>query len=130
MQDTIYDPKTGLHYKLVGDYYIPLVKAPDPPNIGIWGHRRLDYLKNHRRVIFSIMQMNETLSAHLEEVDRQATDLYDRLIKQIATAEGITEDLKATNQMEWVARMNNIHSRVTEIVLRECIYEQEACAYK
>ena len=130
MQEIIYDPKTRLHYKLIGDYYIPLVKAPDPPNIGIWGHRRLDYLKNHRRVIFSIMQMNETLTHHLEEVDRQATELYDRLIKQFATAEGITEDLKATNQLEWVARMNNIHSRVTEIVLRECIYEQEACAYK
>ena len=122
MKDTIYDPKTGLHYKLVGDYYIPLVKAPDPPNIGIWGHRRLDYLKNHRRVIFSIMQMNETLTPHLEEVDRQATALYDRLIKQFATAEGITEDLKATNQMEWVARMNNIHSRVTEIVNTKLIF--------
>jgi len=130
MKEIIYDPKTRLHYKLIGDYYIPLVKAPDPPNIGIWGHRRHDYLKNNRRVIFSIMQMNETLSAHLEEVDRQATELYDRLIKQFATAEGITEDLKATNQLEWVARMNNIHSRVTEIVLRERIYEQEACAYK
>lgn len=122
MQDIIYDPKTKLHYMLIGDYYIPLVKAPDPPQIGIWGHRRLDYLKNHRRVLFSIMQMNETLTPHLEEVDRQATDLYDRLIHQFATAEGITEDLKATNQMEWVARMNNIHARVTEITLQECIY--------
>lgn len=124
MQDTIYDPQTGLHYKLVGDYYIPLVKAPDPPNIGIWGHRRLDYLKNHRRVIFSIMQMNETLTPHLEEVDRQATELYDRLIKQFATAEGITEDLKATNQLEWVACMNNIHARVTEIVNKELIFQE------
>ena len=122
MQDIIYDPKTGLHYKLMGDYYIPLVKAPDPPKIGIWGHRRYDYLKNHRRVIFSIMQMNETLTPHLEEADRQATALYDRLIKQFAIAEGITEDLKATNQMEWVARMNNIQSRVTEIVNNELIY--------
>ncbi|MBE6984146.1 MAG: TnpV protein [Ruminococcaceae bacterium] len=122
MQDTIYDPKTGLHYKLMGDYYIPLVKAPDPPKIGIWGHRRYDYLKNHRRVLFSIMQMNETLTPHLEEVDRQATELYDRLIKQFATAEGITEDLKATNQMEWVTRMNNIHSRATEIVGNDLIF--------
>ena len=123
MQDTIYDPKTDLRYKLVGDYYIPLVKAPDPPKIGIWGHRRYAYLKNHRRVIFSIMQMNETLTPHLEEVDRQATELYDRLIKQFATTEGITEDLKATDQMEWVARMNNIHSRVTEIVNKELIFQ-------
>ena len=124
MQEIIYDSKTRLHYKLIGDYYIPLVKAPDPPNIGIWGHRRYDYLKNHRRGLFSIMQMNETLSAHLEEVDRQATDLYDRLIKQIATAEGITEDLKAANQLEWVARMNNIHARVTEIVNKELIFQE------
>lgn len=116
MQDTIYDPKTRLHYNLLGDYYIPLVKTPDPPNVGIWGHRRYDYLKNNRRVIFSIMQMNETLIPYLEEVDRQATILYNRLIREIATAEGITEDLKASNQMEWAARMNNIHSRVTEIV--------------
>ena len=123
MQETIYDPKTGLHYKLVGDYYIPLVKAPDPPQIGIWGHRRFDYLKNNRRVLFSIMQMNETLTPHLEEVDRQATELYDRLIKQFATAEGITEDLKATDQMEWVARMNNIHSRVVEVVNTQLILQ-------
>ena len=123
MQDIIYDPKTDLTYKLEGDYYIPLVELPEPPDIGIWGHRRLDYLRNNRRVIFSIMQMNETLTPHLEEVDRQATELYDRLIHQFATAEGITEDLKATNQMEWVGRMNNIHSRVTEIVNKELIFQ-------
>ena len=122
MQDTIYDPKIGLHYKLVGDYYIPLVKAPEPPNIGIWGHRRLDYLKNHRRVIYCSMMMQETINPHLEEVDCTATEMFDRLIKQFATAEGITEDLKATNQMEWVARMNNIHSRVTEIINNELIF--------
>ena len=122
MQETIYDPQTGLHYKLVGDYYIPLVKAPEPPNIGIWGHRRLDYLKNHRRVIYHSMMMKETLNPHLEEVDRTATEMFDRLIKQFATAEGITEDLKATDQMEWVARMNNIRSRVTEIVNNEIIF--------
>ncbi len=130
MQNTIYDHQIGLTYKLEGDYYIPLVELPEPPKIGIWGHRRRDYLKNYRRVIFSIMQMNETLNSHLEEVDRTANEMFNRLIHQLATAEGITEDLKATNQMEWVARMNNIHSRVTEIVLRECIYVQMPCTYK
>ena len=123
MQDTIYDPKTGLHYKLIGDYYIPLVKAPDPPQIGIWGQRRLDYLKNHRRVIYHSMMMKETLNPHLEEVDRTATEMFDRLIKQFATAEGITEDLKATNQMEWVSRMNNIRYCVTEIINNELIFQ-------
>ena len=122
MQEIIYDPKTGLPYKREGDYYIPLVELPEPPKIGIWGIRRRDYLKNNRRVIFSIMQMNETLNAHLEDVDRQATELYDRLIHQFATAEGITEELKATNQMEWVGRMNSIHSRVTEIINNELIF--------
>ena len=122
MQETIYDPKAGLYYKLVGDYYIPLVKAPDPPQIGIWGHRRLDYLKNHRRVIYHSMMMKETLNSHLEEIDRTATEIFDRLIKQFATAEGITEDLKATDQMEWVARMNNIRSRVTEIINNGLIF--------
>ena len=122
MENIIYDPKTHLHYKLVGDYYIPLVKAPEPPNIGIWGHRRLDYIKKHRRGIYSAMWFADTLNTHLEETDRQATALYDRLIKQFATAEGITEELKAANQMEWVAQMNNIHSRVTEIVNAEYIF--------
>ncbi len=122
MQDMIYDPKTGLPYKLEGDYYIPLVEIPESPKIGIWGMRRRDYLKNYRRVIFSIMQMNETLNPHLEEVDHTANEMFDRLIKQFAVAEGITEALKATNQMEWVARMNNIHSRVTEIVNKELIF--------
>ena len=122
MEDIIYDPKTGLHYKLIGDYYIPLVKAPEPPNIGIWGQRRLDYLKNHRRVIYHSMMMKETLNPHLEEVDRTATEMFDRLIHQFATAEGITEDLKATNQMEWVGRMNNIQARAREIIYNELIF--------
>ncbi len=122
MQDTIYDPKTGLHYKLIGDYYIPLIKAPDPPQIGIWGQRRLDYLKNHRRVMYHSMMMKETLNPHLEEVDRTANEMFDRLIRQFATAEGITEALKATNQLEWVARMNNIRSRVIEIVNNEIVF--------
>ncbi|MBR6826384.1 MAG: TnpV protein, partial [Oscillospiraceae bacterium] len=84
MQDIIYDPKTGLTYKLECDYYIPLVKAPDPPQIGIWGHRRLNYLKNHRRVIYCSMVMQETLNPHLEAVDREANEMFNRLIKQFA----------------------------------------------
>lgn len=124
MQDTIYDPENGLTYKLEGDYYIPLVEIPEYPKIGIWGLRRLDYLKNHRRVIFSIMQMNETLTPHLEKVGRAANEMFGRLIHQFATAEGITENLKATNQMEWVARMNNIRSRVEEVIYTELIYRQ------
>ena len=120
-KDTIYDPQNGLYYQREGDYYIPLFILPEPPKIGIWGKRRQDYLKTHRRLLYDIMWFKDTLNAHLEEIDRQANDLYDRLIKEFATAEGITEDLKATNQMEWVGRMNNIHARVTEIVNNELI---------
>lgn len=122
LKDTIYDPENGLHYKREGDYYIPNVELPKPAQIGIWGMRRHDYLKNHRRVIYYAMQMKETLNPHLEAVDREANAMYDRLIKQFATAEGITEDLKATNQMEWVGRMNNIQARVWEIIYNELIF--------
>ena len=99
-----------------------VLELPKPAQIGIWGKHRHDYLKNNRRVIYYAMQMKETLNPHLEEVDRSANEMCDRLIKQFATAEGITEDLKATNQMEWVARMNNIRDRVWEIVFNELIY--------
>ena len=122
LKDTIYDPENGLTYKREGDYYIPDLELPKPAQIGIWGMRRHDYLKNQRRGIYYAMQMKETLNPHLEEVDRAANEMCDRLIKQFATAEGITEDLKATNQMEWVARMNNIRDRVWEIVFNELIY--------
>ena len=121
-KDTRCGTKIELTYVLEGDYYIPLVELPKPADIGIWGKRRHDYLKNHRRVIYYAMQMKETLNPHLEEVDRAANEMCDRLIKQFTTAEGITEDLKANNQMEWVARMNNIHARVWEIVFNELIH--------
>ena len=122
LKDTTYTSKFDLTYVLEGEYYIPLVELPKPADIGIWGMRRHDYLKNHRRVIYYAMQMKETLNPHLEEVDRAANEMCDRLIKQFATAEGITEDLKANSQMEWVARMNNIRDRVWEIVFNELIY--------
>lgn len=121
-KDTRCGTKIELTYVLEGDYYIPLVELPKPADIGIWGKRRHDYLLNNRKCIYHAMQMSETLNPHLEAVDREANEMCDRLIKQFATAEGITEDLKATNQMEWVARMNNIHSRVTEIVNDELIF--------
>ena len=122
LKDTIYDPENGLTYKREGDYYIPDLELPKPAQIGIWDIRHRDYLKNHRRVIYYAMQMKETLNPHLEEVDRAANEMCDRLIKQFATAEGITEELKATNQMEWVCRMNNTRDRVWEIVFNELIY--------
>lgn len=92
-------------------------------NIGMWGERRREYLKNHKNAMYSHYQMNLTLLQHLEEIEQQAQQLYETLIKQLAEKENITEQLKAENQMEWVARMNNIRQRATEIVYNDIIYK-------
>ncbi|MBQ4604781.1 MAG: TnpV protein, partial [Clostridia bacterium] len=89
--------------------------------LGIWGLKRKDYLMKHKRVQFNIMLMNGTLWTHLAEVDEQASDIFSRLVEQMKVNEGITEQLKADNQMEWVGRMNNIEARAREIVYSELI---------
>ena len=114
-----------LTYHAEGDYLIPDLTVPEPPNIGVWGERRRQYLRRAKRPIYSAILMTGTLNAHLEEVDRQAEELLDRLTKQLAEQEGITEALKAEDQMEWVRRMNSIRSRAEEVVLAELIYESE-----
>ena len=91
-------------------------------NIGMWGERRREYLKNHRPALYNHYQMNMTLLQHLEDTQLQAQHLYETLIKQLAEKENVTEQLKAENQMEWVRQMNNIRQRATEIVNREIIY--------
>ena len=110
-------------YHAEGDYLLPDLAAPEPPNIGIWGERRRQYLRKVKRLAYSTMLMQGTLNAHLEETDRQAEELLDRLTKQLAEQEGVTEALKAEDQMEWVRRMNSIRSRAEEIVLSDLIYE-------
>ena len=90
--------------------------------IGMWGERRREYLKNHRPALYNHYQMNLTLLQHLEEIEQQAQQLYETLIKQLAEKENITERLKAKNQMEWIARMNNIRQRATEIMNKEIIF--------
>ncbi len=108
----------------VGDYMIPNITiAPEERNveIGLWGQRRKDYLKNHRDVIFNLLLMKGTLNQHLAEVDKQAEELFFRLIDDMAKAEMVTEQLKAEDQMEWVGRMNNIKARAREIV-NELVY--------
>ena len=114
-----------LTYHAEGDYLIPNLMPPEPPNIGVWGERRRQYLRKAKRPIYSAMLMTGTLNAHLEETDRQAEELLDRLTKQLAEYEGVTEALKAEDQMEWVRRMNSIRSRAEEIVFAELIYESE-----
>ena len=125
MEKHIINEKTGIGYTLQGDYYIPdFILPPETDNrpIGIWGRRHRDYLKNHRKAIYSIMLMDNTLHTHLADINEQADDMFFRLVKDIAKIEGITEQLKVENQMEWVGRMNNIYNRAMEIVNSELIY--------
>ena len=124
MEKYIIDERTGLKYELVGDYY--LIAGDDEPEenqpIGIWGQRHLRYLKNHRKVFYADLLTSGKLNCYLADVDRQAEQLFLRLVKQIADAEGITEALKASDQMEWVRKMNNIRSCAVEVVNSELIY--------
>ena len=124
MEKYITDERTGLKYELVGDYY--LIAGDDEPEedrpIGVWGQRHLRYLEEHRRVRYANLLTSGELNAHLADIDRQAEEMFERLIKQMADAEGITETLKADDQMEWVGRMNSCRNRATEIVCHQVIY--------
>ena len=124
MEKYITDERTGLKYELVGDYY--LIAGDDEPEedrpIGIWGQRHLRYLREHHRVRYANLLTSGELNAYLADIDRQAEELFLRLVKQMADAEGITDTLKASDQMEWVRRMNNVRSRAFEIVEADIIY--------
>ena len=112
-----------LTYHTQGESLIPDLIAPDSPAVGTWGMRRLKYLRQHRKPIYSGMLMTGTLNAHLEEIDRAAEEMTELLMTQIAEQEGVTEQLKAEDQMAWVQAMNNIRNRAEEIVLAKLIYE-------
>ena len=116
--------QNGGTYRTVGDYRIPNITLPAEANksLGMWGLKRKDYLMHHKRVQFNIMLMNGTLWTHLAEVDEQASDMFSRLVEQMKVNEEIIEQLKEENQIEWVARMNNIEARVREFVNTELIY--------
>ena len=108
----------GGTYTLVGDYFLPnlLPAEQEEKPIGIWGQRRLRYLKQHHRVLYTNLLISGKLSEHLAEIDKQAEDMLSRLVNQMAECESVTEQLKADNQMEWVGRMNNIQQRAAEII--------------
>lgn len=123
MERFITDERTGLEYELVGDYY--LIAGEDEPKgtpIGPWGQRHLQFIKNHQKNVYRELQLNGRLFSYLAEIDTQATAMFDRLMKQLAEAEGVTEALKAENQMLWIQTMNNLRNTATEIVLTELIY--------
>ena len=125
MEKYIFDESNGLWYELQGDYYIPCFTLPEveTKEIGIWGVRHEDYLKSRRKATYNHLSVEGKLNSYLYEINAQAEEMFDTLIVQYKKAENITEKLKATDQMEWVRRMNNIRERVTEIVNNELIYK-------
>ena len=114
----------GGTYTKQGDYRLPNLLPPTQEErpIGVWGQRRLNYLKHHRKVLYYNLLTSGKLHSHLADVEEQAQDLFSRLVKEHAEKEGITEHLKATDQMKWVRKMNNIRERVTETVYSEVVY--------
>jgi hypothetical protein len=123
MEKYITDERTGLKYEPVGDYY--LIAGEDEPEemrpIGIWGQRRLRYLKEHRQALYTALLLSDRLNGYLADVDQQAEDMFSRLVKQMAQRQGITETLKVSDQMLWVRQMNNIRCAAQEIILQELI---------
>jgi len=119
MQSTF--EKLGGTYRQKGDYLLPNVKAPENPAIGIWGQRRVQYLRVNKNVLYMTLLMSGKLKDHLDELDKSAEEMIEQLTVQMKAQEGVTEDLKASNQLEWVGRMNNIRNRVAEIVYKELI---------
>lgn len=114
----------GGTYSEVNGYLIPNLDLPkqEQHSIGVWGRRHARYLKQHHRVLYVNLLTSGKLNFHLAEIDKQAEDMFFRLVKEIAKREGVTEKLKAENQMEWVGRMNNIRNRAIEIVNAEIIF--------
>lgn len=124
MEKRIYNEQTGISYTLQGDYYLPDLALPEQEDkpIGLWGQRYLKYIKQHRKILYINLLTSGRSNEHLADIDKQAEDMFFRLVEQMAEREGVTEQLKADNQMEWVARMNNIRNRATEIIDNDIIY--------
>ena len=124
MEKYITDERTGLKYELVGDYYY-LAGEDKPENhrpIGIWGQRHLRYLRQHRKALYTQLQITGKLNGYLADLNEQAESVFLELVKQMAAREGVTEQLKAQDQMLWVQRMNNIRNRAMEVVNNDLIY--------
>ena len=124
MENRIYDEKNSLWYAKKGDYYLPELALPpeEEKPIGIWGQRHLRYLKEHKQLVCINLLTSGRLNEYLASVDEQAEDLFSRLVKECADRQGVTEQLKAENQLLWVHKINNIRVCVREVVEREIIY--------
>ena len=124
MEKYIYDNNNGLWYELQGDYYIPclVLGEEDTQSIGLWGRKYLRYIKEYRPVLHTTLLLSGKLNSHLAQIDEQASEMFDLLVKQLAEKEGITEQLKATDQMAWAGAMNNIRHIAEEIVLKKIVF--------
>ena len=124
MAKTIFEEMGGTYVRQ-GDYNLPCLSLPTEKGskpVGVWGQRHLRYLKQHRKVLYTNLLTSGKLNSYLADIDEQAEDLFFRLVNQMVEREGVTEQLKMENQMEWVGKMNNIHSRSIEIVNAELIF--------
>ena len=124
MEHYTYDKKNGLWYKLEGDYYVPCVTVPEVKLTGIWGERRRHFLKDHQKSIYIGMMLADTLETHLQEINTHAEQMFDQLVDQLKIRNGVTEQLKAADQMKWVRRMNAVRHEAAEIVAKELIYDE------
>ena len=124
MDKYIYDENNGLWYELQGDYYIPCLTIPEEEQqpIGVWGHQHLRYIREYRKGLYNSLFFSGKLNGYLVELNEQAEDMFLRLTKELAEKDGITETLKATDQMEWVQRMNAVRETATEIINHDLIY--------
>ena len=120
---SIFEQSGGV-YTMQGDYRFPNLTLPaeDERPIGVWGQRRLNYLKHHRKVFYYNLLTSGKLHSHLADTEEQAQELFSRLVKEYAEKEGVTEQLKATDSMKWVQKMNNIRERVSESVYSEVVF--------
>lgn len=114
--------KLGGTYRQESGYLLPNIEVPESPQIGIWGQRRLQYLRTNKEVLYMTMLMSGILKDHLEEVDQSADEMLERQVKQMKQQESITDELKANNQLLWVQQMNSVRNRAEEIVYEELIY--------
>lgn len=124
MEKQIYDEKNGLWYELHGDYYLPCLTVPPEEHrpVDIWGQRHLRYLRQHRKALYTELQITGKLNGYLADLNEQAEAMFLELVKQLAAREGVTEQLKVQDQMLWVQRMNNIQNRAMEVVNNDLIY--------
>ena len=121
METSLFERMGGTYHR-EGDYFLPDLLPPESISVGIWGQRRKHYLKTQREPIYTALLLSGKLDSHLSEVDVQAETMFFQLVKRLAEQEGVTERLKAENQMEWVGRMNGIRNRTEEIIYNELVY--------